>query len=240
VVSPDGSQVAFAQTKQQVQGNPKDPLSFFLDFYESTSTWIVPTTGGKAQRLTPWRNHLKITPSSFSPDGGLLALGRNLGKGAGPEAVVLDLASGAVNLIAPEAEEPNFSPDGSQVAFISYRDHISSELNDSGDGPPIVGELYVANIDGSHLRRLTHSKDWQESAPDWDPSGSRLAYSRTTAPEALELGLTNVVMEINADGTCPTLVAGRPAKKDSFGPGFYGPTWQPGSDRGAGPIQCGA
>jgi len=60
--------------------------------------------------------------------------------------------------------EPAWSPDGSRIAFVSYRDWP--------DGPAI----YVMDSDGGGLRRLTDAP-WQSNEPAWSPDGERLAYA---------------------------------------------------------------
>jgi TolB protein len=57
---------------------------------------------------------------------------------------------------------PVFSPDGKQIAFMSGRDGNT--------------EIYVANIDGSNVRRLTNHPAY-ESTPTWSPSGSQIAFT---------------------------------------------------------------
>jgi TolB protein len=76
-------------------------------------------------------------------------------------------------------ELPMFSPDGSKVAFTSYR-----------DGNP---EIYVMNRDGSALRRLTNNPAI-DTTPTWSPSGNQIAWvsDRTGNPH---------IYIMNADGT---------------------------------------
>lgn len=156
-------------------------------------------------------------------------------KGRGPEVVKLDTATGRLSGFARGAMQAAYSPDGSRIALISYRDRVVAQTE---DGPRAIGELYVVGANGSGWRRLTNNREKQEESPAWDPSGQRLAFTSDSGPEWLRMGLTNVVMEINADGSCPTNVFGVPREEKALGPGLYGPTWQPGPGREAGPIAC--
>ncbi len=234
VFSPDGAAIAFSRYKEEFDFDPKDPLSFHL--YQSTTAWIVDLGSDQPRQLTPWKNGHFAEPSSFSPDGSVLALDRS--RGNGPEAVAYHLDTGRLSLIRGGAENPSFSPDGRRIALADYRDRI---VVGEGEDRVSVAELYVVRADGSHPKRLTRSLGWQESEPSWDPSGKRIAFIRSTARYAV--GLTNVVMEINAGGGCPQLLLGRLRKESRYGPsltgpGLYAPVWQPGLGREAGPISC--
>jgi Tol biopolymer transport system component len=231
VFSPDGAFLAFSRSKLITHFDPKDPLDFH--FYSSTTAWVVPLAGGPARRLTPWSNGLENEPASFSPDGKALLMRRDGQPGSLPEIVSLDLSSNATRVVARNAEDPAFSPDGSRIALVSYRDRLTVQ---GADGPVSIPELYVVDADGSHPRRLTRTLEEGESQPSWDPSGSRLAFVRF--PGGGGLGFANVLMQANADGSCVKRILGRPGRYGANGPGLYGPTWQPGPGREAGPISC--
>jgi PGF-pre-PGF domain-containing protein len=76
--------------------------------------------------------------------------------------------------------DPSWSPDGSRIAFASYRSYR--------DGNP---EIYVMNADGSGQIRLT---DNVAEYPAWSPDGSRIAFfsNRDGNPE---------IYVMNADGS---------------------------------------
>jgi hypothetical protein len=61
-----------------------------------------------------------------------------------------------------------------------------------------------------------------------------LAFIRLARPltERTVFGFGDAVMEINADGSCPTKILSAP------GVAFLSPVWQPGPGREAGPIVC--
>ena len=231
VFSPDGHTIAFSRAK----------LEFNIDFkhpershdYFSTTTWLVDLSSGAVKRLTPWRNGLRVSPTSFSPDASKLLVDRE--RGRGEEVAVFDLASGRITPFALQADEAVYSPDGSRIALISKRDKVTVE---SADGPIALGELYVVSADGSQWHRLTRNRISEEEAPSWDPSGQRLAFAQSTGAGTIGLGMTNVVVEVNADGSCLTGVVGKPRSEIRSETGLYAPTWRPGPGREAGAIAC--
>lgn len=228
VLSPDGGVIAFERSKLNFHFNPEDPLAF--GYYSSATTWIVPIGGGSPRRLTPWKNGLTTSPAAFSPDGSTLLLERDREPGWAPEVVARSLLGGALRVISRRAEDPAFSPDGTRIAMIDYRDGFSVE---TGDRPAAVGELYVIQADGSQRRRLTFTKTDQESQPSWSPSGERIAFLRVPGPGGLGFGST--MFQANADGGCARRVTGGSGRQ---APALYGPVWQPGIGREAGPIRC--
>jgi Tol biopolymer transport system component len=236
VLSPDGKWIAFFLTREHhPKINPKNPksyLAFVTKGYMSTSTWIVPTTGGKGRRLTPWANGRYESPSSFSPDGStlLVTVDRN---GAKPEVDAIDLATGKARTVEVEASEAAYSPDGSEIAFISYRDRESVP---GFDEPEATSEIYVANADGTDARRITHTPKVQESQPSWDPSGARLVYERS--PGGMFGILEGTIAESNVDGSCPPVIVEAQVRKKGAEGLVAAPSWAPGEGRGAGPISC--
>lgn len=231
VFSPDGRAIAFSRTKLEIEIDFEHPTR--TRDYFSTTAWVVDLATGQARRLTRWRNGLRVVPTSFSPDGRALLAERE--RGQGEEVVTLDVASGAMSPFARNARDAAYSPDGSQIALVSDRDGVTVE---GEEGPIAVGELYVVAADGSRWQRLTRNRTREEEAPGWDPSGQRLAYAQSTGRGTLGFGFTNIVAQINADGSCPTRVVGRPRSERIAGVALYAPTWRPGPGREAGPIAC--
>lgn len=229
VFSPDGDTIAVARSRFRSRIDRRHPTKFHV--YSSTTTWLVNLNGGGARRLTPWRNGLSVSPSSFSPDGSVLMVTKNDSKRNGPIALAMQIDGGATRVVARNAAEPAVSPDGSQVALISYADGNEVEAEDR---LAPAGELYVMRSDGTRPRRLTYTHDRTEAHPSWDPAGQRIAYDRLPAGIGLEelFPFGDSVMQINADGTCPTKII------QVRGTAFYGPAWQPGPGREAGRIEC--
>lgn len=232
VLSPDGRKLAFGMLRQQTKPGPggKDVLIF-----DGASTWVVKASGGKAKRITPWKNGLFEFPSSFSPDGRTLGLSvtERFGKRGSRETAVAARPNGSgAKVIAKNATSPVFSPDGTKVALL-LTDKPKTFKSGKGKMTLVPSDLGVAALDGSGLVRLTHTANL-ELLPSWDPSGERLAYveQRASGKLADSIGLGDSIMQINADGSCRrTILSER-------GVILYGPSWEPGAGREAGRIAC--
>ena len=94
----------------------------------------------------------------------------------------LSLADGSSSPLSLVATPPGTyvrdvapSPDGQRVAF--------TLAWDSDEWPTIIdGDIYVANIDGSGLQRLT-SAPYMDEQPAWSPDGSRIVFRSTRRGE---------------------------------------------------------
>lgn len=116
-------------------------------------------------------------------------------------------ASELINLTHFDAYDvsPAWSPDGTQIAFSSWRNQVHN--------------LYVMPADGSALRQLTTSPQ-SDHAPAWSPDGQRLCFRRDTADPALNWEL----FVIGADGSGETNVTNNPANDAD-------PAWSPDGER---------
>jgi Tol biopolymer transport system component/DNA-binding winged helix-turn-helix (wHTH) protein len=76
----------------------------------------------------------------------------------------LSAAGPAIPLIHSSAVDslPRYSPDGSRIAFVSYR---------SGGG-----EVWLADTDGANQRQLTNLRAYIAGFPRWSPDGKRIAF----------------------------------------------------------------
>lgn len=232
VLSPDGRMLAFSRQRER---QARRPHRGEVSVFRSISIWLLDLETGAVRQLTPWRNGLHDYPSSFSPDGSMLAISQDQRRRGRPDlhfAVALRLDASGSTVLARHAGEPVYSPDGTKLALISTG-ATKTFKRDNGKTTITATELAVANADGSGLTKLTHTGA-AEVQPSWDPSGQRLAYTQLSlgGGEASFLGFGDSIMEINADGTCRTRILSYPNA------GLYGATWQPGPGREAGPIAC--
>lgn len=231
VFSPDGRTIAFARNREWRRRTPGGGRR---TVFQGTTTWLTEIDGGEPRRLTPWRNRLAITPSSFSPDGAVLALSRSGGLRF-PELLAMRLDGSGSFVLARDASDGVYSPSGSEIAFVRWRER--SDVRHPKPGTTVertkTTDLYAMKADGSEPRRLTRTPGRLELWPSWDPSGQRLVFAQFFRGGLLGLfGLGDAVAQMNADGTCRrTVLASRRLA-------FYGPSWQPGLGREAGPIAC--
>ena len=219
--------VAFSREREREVEKPRGGGATVI---RSASIWLLDIDSGAFGQLTPWRDGLSAYPSSFSPDGSILAISRQWRNSHAAVAVRLDGSGETV--LARNAGEPVYSPDGTRLAMttVGKRRSIGRKGVTLTFSPP---DLAVAAADGSGLTRLTRTRNL-ELAPSWDPSGQRIAYTLLTPSldEASILGAGDSIMEINADGSCKTKILSVPRVS------LFGATWQPGAGREAGPISC--
>lgn len=113
------------------------------------------------------------------------------------------------------AYQPAWSPDGQRIAFVGQ--HTTS---DGGT------EIYVINVDGSGLTRLTNSlgDDWR---PAWSPDGQKIAFfSFRDAYGTTDPGNSEIYV-MNSDGSSQTRITYNPTI-DTNRPGAdEDPTWSP-------------
>ena len=171
--SPDGSRIAFMRREPPPGGNPE--------------IYVMNADGSQPTNLT--NNSLSDESPDWSSDGSKIVFERLL-----PPEFPQPGASDQTDIYAMNADgsnqanltrnpyldnEPAWSPDGSKIAFISYRDGNS--------------EIYVMNADGSYPRRLTNDS-YNEHDPAWSPDGSKIAF--TTSRDG-----NYEIYVMNADGS---------------------------------------
>lgn len=89
-----------------------------------------------------------------------------------PEIYIMNAdGSGVARLTNDPAfdDSPALSPDGRQIAFLTARHDPNPKF------PDLKYELYVMDVDGNNLRRLT-TTEAAEDHPAWSPNGNRISF----------------------------------------------------------------
>jgi Tol biopolymer transport system component len=225
VWSADGRTIAFTRGGRAYINYSKGLEGF------TASLWTVHPDGRGLDRLTPTVPGQGDQPGSFSPDGRWLAFTRT--EPVRPSGFVpntssvylLELRTGMVRRLAARSANPSFAPDGNWIALSSTRDRDGTIQVDDG-AHAYAPDLFLVDPTGRHWRRLTHTRRIPEDFPSFSPNGRRIAYEGSTST-------TGGVFEMNADGSCPTLIRADYHSKRSHPLRIvevdYGtPTWRPG------------
>jgi TolB protein len=172
-LSPDGKKIVFDSNRNRAEGEPVN-----------TSDLFVMNTKGEEQTFL-----IRGSSATWSPDSKNItfhASASGLGLPIKPDpgaatsdsdifvANVDDLLAGVagpMNLTNnPDAidDDPDWSPDGRRIVFTSHP--VTDDPQRSN-----LAEVYVINVDGTGLTRLTFNAE-EERAPSWSPDGSRIVY----------------------------------------------------------------
>ena len=145
--------------------------------------WVSDYDGANELRITNSRD-LNINPS-WSFDASAIAYSAYRGNSA-PDILLSFIRTGVLqNLTKGRLRDgsylPVFAPDGKRIAFAATAEGAASQ------------DIYVINIDGTNLRRVTTHPDI-DTTPTWSPSGTQIAFTsnRTGRPQ---------IYIMNADGT---------------------------------------
>ncbi len=164
--SPDGSQLV---------------LQLAMD--GETSLFLVNTDGSGQEALS---GDAELFVASWAPDGERILIQAGLA----PRPRLLSVRpDGSDSLeLTGNGWSAAWSPDASQIAFVTDRDGNS--------------EVYVMNADGSNLVNVSQSDgtDGDSVGPVWSPDGSRIAFD-TIRDERAQ------ILAVNPDGSDPTTVA---------------------------------
>jgi Tol biopolymer transport system component len=162
--SPDGSTIAFRSYRA-------DP-NFATCIQTGTCNediFVMPATGGSPQQLTFAAGN--TGDSQFSPDGRFLAYESDL---SGALAVnKVDVTTRAVTKLTEDsvqAGQPDWSPDGTEIAF------VNSFSCSSKQGKDCKSDIFVINADGGSVTQLTRSLG-NNLKPTWSPQGDKLVFT---------------------------------------------------------------
>jgi dipeptidyl aminopeptidase/acylaminoacyl peptidase len=245
---PDGTSVAVVkvrgQNSEESSGGAGGHEHVVKRTQARSSLWIVSLDGGPARQVTPWRANVIVFPVSSSPDGRTLTVTRTVSgprEGEAPlersRAMLLDLATGRAKPVGRGISEAVYSPDGGKLAVVRVKAFEHPHIGKTKEGVSKQygqTDIYLEDLATRALSPVSVGSAL-DAAPRWDPSGQRLAFLRITPPLTFEsalLGTGDTIYEVNADGSCPTVVL------HQTGTGFTGVSFRPGAEHAAGRISC--
>ena len=103
------------------------------------------------------------------------------------------------------AAQPAFSPDGTKIAFLNYRDGLNeratprSPATKSEASIGASSDIYVMNADGTNLINLTNGTS-TDNQPTWSPDGKKIAFVRWQ-PGPPGRPANSEIYVVNADGS---------------------------------------
>ena len=162
--SPNGDVIAFATADE---GTDKNKVEKGYDAFEignndmylttsrtSSHIWLIPSNGGEPKRLTSGNWSLPVTippgapssPLSWSPDGKRIAFAKVSSSYSGDSYKrsihLLNVEDGTITQLTARTELeniPSFSPDGTLISYLHYRNGQFGSLNDLWVTPSNTG-----------------------------------------------------------------------------------------------------
>ncbi len=185
--SPDGTRIAYVSR-------------------EGRSRVVIASTNGRTL------GELLAAPTGFisrpvwEPDSRRVAFAEEIAMDSGASGasrIVVANADGTERrVLVGQASDPAWSPNGSNIAYVSYPSRLSE-----------TGSIVVAAADGSGAHHITAAAA-PESRPAWSPGGQRIAFTRSA-------GRKSTIVVWRADGTGEGVAVG------ARGSGGINPAWRP-------------
>jgi len=211
--SPDGQLIAFDSNRVDIDGQEEVSQIYVMN---ADGSGVTQLTRGPGFQGTP----------GWSPDGSSLAIDADWGDFPALQGIWIVPASDPDGVTQAEAQrvttvpkgaefdgEPQFSPDGSMIAFTRFKSFDKKK-----------SAIHVVATDGSGLQRLTPWK-LNASHPDWTPDGQMIAFD---SGDVQLPGNKGDIYVMGADGSArtrltdnPRIREGKPFKLDQ------NPVWSP-------------
>ncbi|MDY7080090.1 MAG: hypothetical protein SXV54_24685 [Chloroflexota bacterium] len=171
---PEVSSTPTTQDVEEVTGEPR--IAFVSDREGDTAIYTVNSAGSHVQRVSAPDWHFCLFPS-WSPDGQRVAYvateegPTDEGENDAPSAILVSAADGSGHILVSQAISntdfirPTWSPDGTRLAFVSWRE------TEASDDPTSI--IHIARTDGSGIERsLAFPSEIQHLA--WSPVEDKL------------------------------------------------------------------
>ncbi|MDX6576289.1 MAG: hypothetical protein QOE96_2242 [Blastocatellia bacterium] len=177
----------------------------------SGEIYVMNPDGSNQRNIT--NSPASETRPAFSPDGTKIAFVKDfkgisvMNPDGSSQTTILDGASAGFNYIT---SFPSWSPDGQKIVF-----------NGIPNGSPDGADIYVINVDGTGLTRLTTAPA-DDTSPAWSPDGRKIAFATIRDRVPNEVNYEIYVM--NADGSNQTRITNN-TKFD------HSPAWSPDGAR---------
>jgi Tol biopolymer transport system component len=203
-LSPDGKKIAFESNKYHLDtGEPRNVADLFVMDANGEGQTLL--TRGSSPSWSPDGKYIAFHASAaYYTSGGLVTLPPIRTDPGAPTidsdlfvASVDDIVSGAappVNVTNSPGmidEDADWSPVAAQLAFSSH----------PSDSDLSTTEIYVVNVNGTGLQRLTNN-GYEERAAAWSPDGTRIAFMCSLGPVNPRTGQRFFeICLMNADGS---------------------------------------
>ncbi|MFN8573934.1 MAG: S9 family peptidase [Gemmatimonadaceae bacterium] len=229
-LAPDGAHAVLTVTNSEAPGRPRSEVR------------LLTVRTGASQRLG--REGEGVSGARWSPKGDRLAyFGREgerygliVANADGSNARFVADVAGTNHPLPTSAERLTWSPDGTQLAFVSAT--AGPEVDANGDPmvitrylyKPTAGEgltrfndnrrlhVFVANVATGAVRQLT-TGDYYEHSLDWSPRGDEVLFVSNREPDPDRFFNYDVFAVRVADGTVRRLTSTKNAE--------YAPVWSP-------------
>lgn len=214
--TPDGRQLVF-WSRAGFGGEPVEG--------EETSLEAIAADGGRPRLLAspaPVRKEFV----SLSPRDSEAAFTEGLGRETwtSKRVAIVDLASGKIRQVsAPNsaAFAPAWSPDGLRIAFVAGPDAGGFEAGEASlEGvreAAAARRIWIANRDGSVVRRLTGATGYQDERPQWSAEGRHILFARLDRQGRSSLWLADV-----SSGETTQVAPLDLSQNPAYPPGYYG------------------
>lgn len=119
---------------------------------------------------------------SFSPNGEIICYQAN--NGSDGEIWIRNLKTNEITILG-KGMEPEISPDGKRIAF--SRNQAATNNAD----------IYIMNIDGTNVTKLTTGTEQRSLSPSWSPDGKKIIFQSINTKKKSNWD----IYSINADGS---------------------------------------